>query len=35
VPELKLTILNITLTEGSTPEELAALLLRVYGTGQQ
>ena len=35
VPALRLTILNIATTEGSTPEELAALLLRVYGSGQQ
>ena len=35
VPKLRLTILNIVNTEGSTPEELAALLMRVYGPGQQ
>lgn len=35
VPKLRLTILNIVNTEGSTPEELAALMMRVYGSGQQ
>ncbi len=35
IPKLRLTILNIANTEGSTPEELAALLLRVYGPRQQ
>jgi len=35
VPDLHLTILNIVTPEGSTPPELAALLMRVYGPGQQ
>ena len=31
VPARELTILNIVTTEGFTPPELAALLMRVYG----
>jgi CubicO group peptidase (beta-lactamase class C family) len=31
IPQLGLTIVNIVTDEGSTPPELAALLMRVYG----
>jgi CubicO group peptidase (beta-lactamase class C family) len=31
IPQLGLTIVNVATTEGATPPELAALLMRVYG----